>query len=93
MFPPMLMYVRIAEPHTERHGIWLPLFLVWLLLLPLVLLVLAVALVVDIVLFLVGQKYHHYTLFLLGAFGLLGGTRGLVVHIDSDKTNVDIEFV
>ncbi|TDB38056.1 MAG: hypothetical protein D9V44_08415 [Actinobacteria bacterium] len=93
MFPPMLLYLRIAAPDRSRAGIWLPLFLVWLLLLPLVVLVLVLALVADIVLFVLGQKYHHYTLLLLRAFGLLGATRGMIVHITSDKTNVDMELV
>ncbi|PKQ38184.1 MAG: hypothetical protein CVT59_02860 [Actinobacteria bacterium HGW-Actinobacteria-1] len=93
MFPPMLLYLRIAAPDRSRGGIWLPLLLVWLLLLPLVVLVLVLALVADIVLFVLGQKYHYYTLLLLRAFGLLGATRGMIVHITSDKTNVDMELV
>ncbi len=93
MFPPMLLYVRIAAPDRSRAGIWLPLFLVWLLFLPLVVLVLVLTIVADVVLFLLGQKYHYYTWLLLHAFGLLGATRGTVVHITSDTTNVDIELV
>jgi len=93
MFPPMLLYLGIAAPDRSRTGIWLPLFLIWLLLLPLVALVLAVALLVDVVLFLIGQAYHHYTLLLLRTFGLLGTTRGMVVHIHRDETNIDFELV
>ena len=93
MFPPMLMYVRVVAPDHDGHGVWLPLFLIWLLLLPLVVLVLTVTVVVDFALLLVGQKYHHYTLLVLGAFGLLGATRGTVVRIRADNTNIDIEFV
>lgn len=92
MFPPMLIYVRVATPEHSRRGVWLPLFLIWLLLLPLIVLVLTVAVAVDFVLLLVGQEYHHYTLLLLRAFGLLGATRGTIVHINSDDTNVDIEI-
>lgn len=93
MFPPMFLYLHTAKPEHSRTGVWLPLFLIWLLLLPLMVLVLLVALVTDIVLFLVGQKYHHYSLLLLRGFGLLGATRGMNVHIHSEETNVDIEFV
>ena len=92
MFPPMFLYVRIVTPERTRRGVWLPLFLIWLLLLPLIVLVLTVTVGVDFVLLLVGQAYHHYTLLMLGAFGLLGATRGTVIHIHSDDTNVDIEF-
>lgn len=92
MFPPMLIYVRVATPEHARHGVWLPLFLIWLLLLPLIVLILTLTVAVDFVLLLIGQEYHHYTLFLLRAFGLLGATRGTIVHIHSDETNVDIEI-
>jgi len=93
MFPPMLLYLRIAAPDHSRPGLWLPFFLIWLLLLPLAVLVLVLALLVDVVLFLVGQRYHHYTLLLLRTVGLLGATRGMVVHIHKDETNVDVELV
>jgi hypothetical protein len=93
MCPPMLLYLRIAAPDRSRAGMWLPLFLVWLVFLPLVVLTLVIALVADVALFLLGQKYHRYTLLLLHAFGLLGATRGMIVHIASEKTNVDMELV
>jgi hypothetical protein len=93
MFPPMLLYLRFSTPERTRRGLWLPLFLIWLLLLPLIVLVLSVTVAVDFVLLLVGQKYHHYTLLVLHTFGLLGATRGTVVHVHLDETNVDIEFV
>ncbi|PKQ19351.1 MAG: hypothetical protein CVT66_10640 [Actinobacteria bacterium HGW-Actinobacteria-6] len=93
MFPPMLLYLRFSTPERTRHGVWLPLFLIWLLLLPLIVLVLTVTVAIDFVLLLAGQAYHHYTLLVLRAFGLLGATRGTVVHVHSDDTNVDIEFV
>jgi len=74
-------------------GVWLPLFLVWLILLPLVVLVLLITMTADVLLFFAGQSYHHYTLLLFGVFGMLGATRGTVVSIRSEKNVVDIELV
>jgi hypothetical protein len=93
MFPPMLLYLRIAAPDRQGFGIWLPLFLVWLILLPVVVLVLVVTMLVDVVLILAGQSYHHYTELLFACFGVLGATRGTVVHIDSEENVVDLDFV
>jgi hypothetical protein len=92
MFPPMLMYVRINTQGKTGHGVWLPLFLVWLILLPILVLVLVVTIVVDAALWLAGQSYHHYTLLLARCLGLLGATRGLVVSVRSETAIVDINF-
>ena len=92
MFPPMLLYVRVNPHGTTAQGVWLPLFLVWLILLPIVIFVLAVTLVVDSALWIAGQSYHHHTLLLARCIGLLGATRGLVVSIRSDEAIVDINF-
>jgi hypothetical protein len=93
MFPPMLLYLRIGTLERPGVGLWLPLFLVWLILLPIVVLVLVLTMLVDVVLFFVGRTYHHYTLLLFRCLGLLGETRGTVVRVQSDKTIVGIDFV
>lgn len=93
MLPPLLMYLNVGQPGARRVRLWLPLFLVWLLLLPLVVLALALTILADVVLTLAGQDYHSYTLLLLGLLGLVADLRGMTVKIHSDDTNVDIEFV
>jgi len=90
--PPMLMHLRISTPEKQRSGVWLPLFLVWLILLPLVLLILVVTSVVDVVLFVAGETYHHYTLLLFRCFGVLAATRGTEVRIRADATDIDMCF-
>ena len=90
MLPPMLLYVRVGSHERPGRGLWLPLFLVWLVLLPLVVLVLAVTVVVDAALFLAGQDYHDYTALLSRCFGVLGATRGTEVRIDANKAVIDI---
>jgi hypothetical protein len=92
MLPPMLLYVRVGSHQRAGHGVWLPLFLVWLILLPIFALVLAVTVAVDAALLLAGQDYHHYTELLFRCFGVLGATRGTEVRIDADKAVIDICF-
>jgi hypothetical protein len=89
----MLLHVRVGTTERPGVGIWLPLFLVWLILLPIVVLVSVVSVVVDAALLVAGQEYHHYTLLLLRCFGVLGATRGMVVHIDAKANVVDIGIV
>jgi hypothetical protein len=93
MFPPMFLFLRIGTEERRGVGLWLPLFLVWLILLPIVVLVLVITAVVDAALFLAGQSYHHYTLLLARCIGVLDATRGLVVSIRSERTVVDVELV
>jgi hypothetical protein len=91
MFPPMLLHLRFGTP--ERHGLWLPLFLVWLILLPLVVLVLLIATVADAALFLGGTSYHRYTLVLLRCLGVLAASRGTTVRVCSKESVVNIDLV
>jgi hypothetical protein len=92
MLPPMLLHLRVA-PHGEGgFGMWLPLFLVWLTLLPVMVLVLLVTSLVDGALFLTGRRYHYYTLLLLSCLALLGAVKGTEVRIRSEEAFVDICF-
>lgn len=93
MLPPMLLYVRVGTPERPGAAWWLPLFLVWLILLPLVVLVLIVALLVDLALLISGQPYHHYTLLLLRCFGVLGATRDAVIKVRANENVIDIGLV
>jgi len=93
MFPPMLVYLRFGALGRPGLGLWLPLFLVWLVLLPIMAIGLTLTVLADVVLFLIGQRYHHYTLLLLRCFGVLGAMRGTAVHIHSKENVVDIDLV
>ena len=46
--------------------------------------------VFDVLLFVFGQRYHHYTLFVLGCLEMLSETRGLTVHVWGDNATVDL---
>ena len=70
MRPPLLMTVSIQRP--DRHmRLWLPMFLVWILLLPLCLLLLPLVLIVALA---VGHKPFRALAGLLGVLGSLSGT-------------------
>lgn len=76
-FPPLLMRLRMSSPEHDWPTLWLPVFLVWLLLILLVPLVL-VALLVTLVI------YPHYTRLALTLvrplFAVICSLRGL--HVD-----------
>lgn len=93
MLPPMLLCLRIGTPERPGSRIWLPLFLVWLILLPLVVLVLLITMLADVALLVAGQTYHHYTLLLFRCLEMLGATRGMVVSIRAKENVVDIDLV
>ena len=69
---------------------WLPLFLVWLLLLPFAVLVLVVALLVDVFVEVFGIASAGYTRFLVQCLDVLANTRGLVVKVNGPDTVVDL---
>jgi hypothetical protein len=79
-FPPCLVGVKIAEEERTKFRIWLPLFILWPLLLALVLLALIVALFVDGVLVIAGQK-HGYSRLVVGGLEVLGASRGVEVSV------------
>ncbi len=91
MVPPMLLHLRFGAP--GRPGLWLPLFLLWLIVLPVAVLVLLIAMAADAVLFLVGASYHRTTLVLLRCLGVLAASRGTSVRVRAGGRAVDIELV
>ena len=90
ILPPWLIDVKVKEAGKKGFRIWLPLFLLW----PLILIVLALALVVsavaDVILFLAGQRYHHYTLLLLTCMQTLADCRGMHADVDGPDAVVHV---
>jgi hypothetical protein len=54
--------------------------------------VLAVTIIVDLALLIVGARYHHYTLFVLGTMYLLAQVRGTHVEADSKGSFVNVDI-
>jgi len=88
--PPMILDLTVASADRRPVHLWLPLFLLWPLALALGVLALALTIVADVVLFLVGRRYHHYTVLLARSFAVLGETRGTVIRFSNQKTAVDM---
>ena len=84
--PPCLMHVRI---HNEEHhfGLWLPLFLAWLILAALLLAILPILLIVALpfgwgeFMLLLGPRFYN----------ILCALRGL--KVESDRTNEKVEVL
>jgi len=88
--PPAILDLRVAPPDKRSIHIWLPLFLLWPVLLVLGVLSLVFTILADVVLILLGRRYHHYTVLLVRLFGMLGDTRGMVIRINEGTTVVDM---
>ncbi len=88
--PPMILDLTVASPDRRRVRLWLPLFLLWPFALALVVLALVLTIIADVVLLLVGQRYHHYTILVAKSFAALTETRGMVVRFNDGKTSVDM---
>ena len=80
--PPYLIYLRVMDQGRTKFRLWLPLFLLWLLLLPFFVLALVVTLLVDLLTLAAGWRFN-FTRFLFNVVGLLGETRGTEVNIDA----------
>lgn len=88
---PWLLDLTVGGAERDRPlHLWLPLFLLWPLLLFVALLALAASTIADAVLWLVGRPYHHYSRFVYRIFALISDTRGMVVKVRDDRTVVDM---
>ena len=88
--PPMILDLKVTSPERNPVHVWLPLFLLWPFFLALGALALVFTVFADLVLLLLGQRYHHYTILLARAFAALGETRGMVIRVKDDKATVDM---
>ena len=89
-FPPSLLRLRVRTPEHAWPTLWLPLFLVWpllvVLLVPLALAVLLVAIVLD-------PRHTARAFELAGAlFAVVGGLRGMHIDVAGKRGQVLISF-
>jgi hypothetical protein len=85
--PPYAVAVRVAEDEHTRFRIWVPVFILWPLLLVLGLPALALVLLVDGVLLACGRR-HGYTALLLGCVDAVAESRGAEVFVNSKNRTV-----
>jgi hypothetical protein len=89
--PPAILDLRIASPERNRPlHLWLPIFLLWPLLLAIGVVSVVLTLIADAVLLVLGQPYHRYTMLVIRSLLALGDTRGMVIRITNDETAVDM---
>lgn len=90
--PPMVMSLRVTRAEGKPFRLWLPLFLLYPLLLVLVLLALVFTIIADAALMMSRQRYRHYSRLLLGSLGAMAQARGLKVYVHGDDSTVDLWF-
>jgi len=88
--PPAILDMRIT-PHDGRpFRLWLPLFLLWPVVLVLGILALVFTILADFVLIVLGAPYHRYTLLVARSFMALNDTRGMVIRVHDKDAAVDM---
>jgi hypothetical protein len=92
-YPPYLLDMDIEPLEGKPVHIWLPLFLVWPLVLLVALVAFAVTIPLDVILFLGGQSYHKYSLLLWRCLELLTETSGMVIRVRDDRAVFDMTIV
>lgn len=88
--PPAILDLRIAHSGRRPWHLWIPLFLLWPLVLAIAILALVLTVLADVVLLLIGQRYHHYTILLARSFAALTELRGMAISFNDKETAVEM---
>ena len=88
---PLILKLRIKDKNQKRFGIWLPLFLVWLIVLPLLALLAPLVLLAALILW-PGGKGRLVLYSYLAIFNLIGNMSGLKVDIQSKDSFVYVDL-
>ena len=88
---PLILKLRIKDKNQKRFGIWLPLFLVWLIVLPLLALLAPLVLLAALILW-PGGKGRLVLYSYLAIFNLIGNMSGLKVDIQSKDSIVYVDL-
>ena len=78
--PPYLISLRVMDQGRTKFRLWLPLFLLWLVLLPLLVLALVVTVLLDLLTRPMGNAFR-FTRFLFAVIGVMGAARGTEVQV------------
>ena len=85
--PPMFVIVRIHPSGGRAFRLWIPIFLLWLLLLPFAILLLPVLFVVCL------MRRTNPLAATAAVFAILGSFNGMLVEIDSPQAKVFVHVV
>lgn len=89
---PCLLRVRVADPERTTRRLWLPLFVLWPLLLGLLLLFLVAALFADGAVLAMRQR-PGYCRLVIGVLATLRATRGSEISIEGEKRSIVVKIV
>jgi small neutral amino acid transporter SnatA (MarC family) len=89
---PSIMNLRIEDSNKFRLRLWLPLFLVWPIVLVLFLILLPFLVVAEVVLRLTNVQIYLFRM-LGGVFSLLSAMRGLTVRVKSVRSSSIVDVV
>lgn len=90
--PPYLMYMKIINEKGRGFGMWLPVFLLWPLVLILYVFLLPFLLLADFGLYLARQPFHRFTRFVTEVLMILPETRGVTVDIKDGSSSHVVKF-
>ena len=80
--PPYSISMRVVDQGRTRFRLWLPLCLLWLLVLPFLLLALVLTLLADLVTLPMGNRFG-FTRLILGVIDVMSAARGTEIHVDA----------
>ena len=88
---PLILKLRIKDKNQKRFGIWLPLFLIWLIVLPLLAIPAPFVLLAALILW-PGGKGRLVLYSYAAIFNLIGNMSGLKVDIQSKDSIVYVDL-
>jgi small neutral amino acid transporter SnatA (MarC family) len=83
---PSIINLRIQSGHHFKLKLWLPLFIMWPIILVLFLLLLPFLVIADFVLFVTGVRIQLFRI-IGGVVSVLSAMRGTVVRVNSPKSD------
>ena len=84
---PLILRLRVKDKENKRFGIWLPLFLLWLVILPLLVIPAPIILLVALILW-PGGKGRLVLFSYMAVFELIFNLSGLKVDVESNEGSV-----
>jgi hypothetical protein len=89
---PLLLRIRVRKENRRGVNLWLPLFLLWLLVLPILAALLPLVLIAALILWPSGKgKLILYGYIMI--FGLIGYMSGLKIDVRSGDNNIYVNLI
>lgn len=88
--PPAILKLSVTTQTGRRACLWLPVFLLWPLVLAIGIIGLAFAVAADVVLALIGRPFHRYVALLIRALAILSEARGTAINVSTATSTVAV---